>query len=118
MYYLIKYTGACDLEFLVHGMAIVSKNLWENIIEETSYIKFPFSIALGKNQEVAYDDGIDLLRDFTLEVLTKEEAYVIIDKVIMSEIDYIEDIEDINSLMEFEFLVEYGIFPDMFRLIS
>jgi hypothetical protein len=114
-YYLVKYNAACDYGFTVNGNAVVSHELWLNLISDIGEIKNPFNIALGTNQEVYYEDGIDLIQDFDIEELNANEAYIFIDKLIFNDVEYIEDI---NKILETDFLVESGIFPDIFKLIS
>lgn len=113
MYYLVKYNAACDYNFTVNGFAIVSINMWTKIIENIENIKQAFEIKLGPNQKVYYEDGIDLLQDFDIEEVSFIEAFIIIDKLIDAEY-----IENPKTLLNKEFLVESGIFPDLYKLIS
>lgn len=115
MYYLIKYNAACDYGFIINGIAVVSKELWISIIDEVSEIDYPFNFALGSNQKIYYEDGLDLIQDFDIEELSKAEAFIIIEKLIMNDVDYIDNLP---KLFEDLFLVETGNFPDMFMLVS
>ena len=115
MYFLVKFNAACDYGFIVNGIAVVSKSLWFNLLDDVQNINNPFHFALGTRQKIEYEDGLDLIQDFDVEELSRAEAIIMVEKLIMSEVDYIDNIA---SLFENEFLVETGNFPDMFMLVS